>query len=192
MRAAKESDPAGSAPPTWRTMSAPARIGMVVVWVVAAVYLVLLLKLLLLSRAPGSERSLNLIPFASIANYLFSGLSTVHRFAAANVLGNVAAFVPFGAYLPLIRRRTGIGANLLIVIGTSVVVEVVQGVFGLGASDIDDVILNTLGGLIGILVLTLLRVLLRRWGRVIAVSAVLSLLALPVLAYLLLAVRLHM
>lgn len=168
------------------------KIGTVVIWVAFVLYLVFLLKLLLFSRAPGSERSLNLIPFATISDYLFSGSAAVKRFAIGNVIGNVVAFVPLGAFLPLLRHRTGIGTNLLVVVCASVAVEIVQGVFGLGASDIDDVILNTLGGLVGVLFFTLLRVFIRRWIRVITAMAVLSLLAVPILCYLLFAVRLRM
>ena len=178
--------------PTWRAMTLLVKIGTVVIWVVFVLYLVLLLKLLLFSRPPGSERSLSLIPFATISNYLFSGSAGVKRFAIGNVTGNVLAFVPLGAFLPLLRRRIRIWTNLLIVIYASVAVEIVQGIFGLGASDIDDVILNTLGGVVGILILTLLCVLLRGWSRVITVMAVLSLLAVPILYYFLFAIRLRM
>ena len=177
---------------TWRTMTLLVKIGTVVIWVVFVFYLALLLKLLLFSRPLGSERSLNLIPFATISGYLFSGAATVKRFAIGNVIGNVVAFVPLGALLPLLRRRIEIWTNLLIVLCASVAVEIVQGVFGVGASDIDDVILNTLGGLVGILFFTLLRALLRHWSRLITVMAVLSLLAVPILCYFLFAIRLRM
>lgn len=177
---------------TWRSMTASTKIGVVVVWAVFVLYLVLLSKLLLFSRAPGSERSLNLVPFASISGYLFSGSAAVKRFAIGNVLGNVVAFVPLGAVVPLLRRRTGLWTNLLLVVCASVAVEVVQGILGVGASDIDDVILNTLGGFLGILLFTLLRVLVRCWSRVITVMAVLSLLAVPILWYFLFAIRLRM
>lgn len=173
-------------------MTVLVKIGTVVIWVVFVLCLVLLLKLLLFSRPPGSERSLNLIPFATISDYLFSDSAAVKRFAIGNVIGNVVAFVPLGAFLPLVRRRIGNWTNLLIVVCASVAVEIVQGVFGLGASDIDDVILNTLGGLVGILFFTLLRVLLRRWSRLIIVMAVLSLLAVPILSHFLFAIRLRM
>ncbi|TQM62885.1 glycopeptide antibiotics resistance protein [Humibacillus xanthopallidus] len=177
---------------TWRTMTLLVKIGTVVIWVVSVFYLALLLKLLLFSRPLGSERSLNLIPFATISGYLFSGPATAKRFAIGNVIGNVVAFVPLGALLPLLRRWMGIWTNLLIVLCVSVAVEIVQGVFGVGASDIDDVILNTLGGLVGILCFTLLRALLRSWSRLITVMAVLSLLAVPILCYFLFAIRLRM
>lgn len=173
-------------------MTVPAKIGMVVIWAVFVLYLIVLLKLLLFSRTPGSERSLNVIPFATISHYVFSGSAAVKRFAIGNVVGNVVAFMPLGAFLPVVRGRTGIWANLLIVACASVAVEIVQGVFGLGASDIDDVILNTLGGLIGILFFAVLRALLRRWSRVIPMFAALSLLAVPILSYVLFAIRLRM
>lgn len=178
--------------PTWGTMTALVKVATVVIWVVFVLYLVLLLKLLLFSRPLGSERSLNLIPFATISDYLFSGTAEVKRFAIGNVVGNVVAFAPLGAFLPVLRRRAGMWTNLLIVVGASVAVEIVQGAFGLGASDIDDVILNTLGGLLGILFYALLRVLLRRWSRLIIVMAVLSLLAVPIVSYFLFAIRLRM
>ena len=39
--------------------------------------------------------------------------------------------------------------------------EIIQGVFAIGASDIDDVILNCVGGIMGILTFRLLSVILR-------------------------------
>jgi glycopeptide antibiotics resistance protein len=187
-----KSDAVRNHAPAWGAMTALAQIGTVVVWAVFVLYLVCLLKLLLFSRTPDSARSLNLIPFASISDYLFSDSAEVKRFAIGNVIGNVVAFVPLGAFLPLMRRKTGLWTNLLIVVCASVTVEIVQGVFGVGASDIDDVILNTLGGLVGILFFTLLRLLLRCWSRVSTVMAILSLLAVPILYYFLFAIRLRM
>ena len=159
---------------------------------VFVLYLVLVGKLLLFSRAPGSEHSLNLIPFATISHYLFNDSAAVKEFAIGNVIGNIVAFVPLGAFLPVLRRPVGIWVNLLVVVCASVGVEIIQGVFGLGDSDIDDVILNTLGGLVGILFFALLCALLRRWSRVIIMMALLSLLAVPILYYFLFAIRLRM
>ncbi len=190
MRLKAEPDAIHDDPP--RTPTALTRVGTVVVWTVFVLYLVLLLKLLLLSRPLGSEHSLNLIPFATISNYVFSPSAVVKRFAVVNVIGNIVAFVPLGAFLPLVGRRTGIWANLLVVACASVAVEIVQGVFGLGASDVDDVLLNTLGGLIGILFFTVLRRLLRRRDRVVTVMAALSLLMVPILYVFLFVARLRM
>ncbi|MFC8501324.1 VanZ family protein [Pedococcus sp. NPDC057267] len=181
-----------SKPPAWPAMSAWTRAGTVVVWLVFAVYLAFLVKLLLLSREPGSIRSLNLVPFATISIYLSTASAAAGRFALGNVLGNVAAFVPFGSCLPLVQGRTRVWPNLRVVVASSVAVEIAQGLFGVGACDIDDVILNTLGGLLGTLFFTGLRVMLRSWARVVTVLAALSVVGLPVLSFLLFVVRLRM
>jgi glycopeptide antibiotics resistance protein len=174
--------------PAWRTMSLRERLGTVFIWAVFALYVAFLLKLLLFSRPPGSEQSLNLIPFSTISEYLFSDAASVRRSA----IGNIVAFAPLGLYLPLLRRDARVWANVLIIASTSIAVEVVQGTLGPGSSDIDDVILNTVGGLVGVLCFTLLRVLLRRRARVIAAVAGLSVLAVPILCYLLFVIRLQL
>jgi glycopeptide antibiotics resistance protein len=178
--------------PTWQTMSVLVKIATVVTWVVFVLYLVFLLKLLLFSRPLGSDHSVNLIPFATIANYLSGDAGVPRGIAVGNLLGNVVVFVPLGVFLPVLQRRGGIGSNLLIVVGASLGVELVQGVFGLGSADVDDLILNTLGGLLGILFFIALRRLVRRWGRVAVVIAALSLLSIPVLSLLVFGVRLRM
>lgn len=66
---------------------------------------------------------------------------------AAEKLGNVLLFVPLGLLLAMstksVRRATGLS------FGFSVVIELWQYVLALGRTDPDDVICNTLGGLIG-------------------------------------------
>ena len=172
-------------------MTRRARLETVVICAVFALYLVFALKLLLFSRPPGSERSLNLVPFATISQYLVSGSSGVRRFAFGNVAGNVLLFIPLGAYVSALTKST-VARTMLVVASASVAVEILQGVFALGASDIDDVILNCLGGFIGTQLFLLLRVMLRDRGRVRTAFAVLSVVALPVLCYLLFVIRLRM
>jgi glycopeptide antibiotics resistance protein len=171
----------------WRELTPRAKIETIVIRAVFVLYLLFLLKLLLLSRAAGAERSINLLPFASIVDYALGS----SRLALGNVAGNVLAFIPLGAYLPLLRGRTRIGSNLLIVAMVSVAVEIVQGVFALGASDIDDVILNSTGGLIGILCFRMLRSLAHDRDRTRTIMAVLAVIASPVLGWLMLAIRLR-
>ena len=166
-----------------------ARVESVIVWVVFALYLVFLLKLLLFSRVPGSERSVNLIPFASIADYV-GGSAEARRFAFANLAGNILVFVPLGAYVAFLRRRARIWSNVLIVAAVSVAVEVIQWAAAVGTSDVDDVILNTLGGLIGVLVVVGLRRGLRPEA-VRTVIAIASVIAVPVLLFLTVVVRLR-
>jgi len=167
------------------------RLETVVIGAVFALYVVFALKLLLFSRPAGSERSFNLIPFATISHYVFGGSTGVRRFAFANLAGNVLLFIPLGAYVSM-RARSTVPRAMLTVALTSMTVEILQGVFALGASDIDDVILNCLGGFIGVQLFLLLGVIMRDRDRVRTVVAVLSLVELPVLSYVLFAVRLRL
>ena len=162
------------------------------IFAVFALYVAFLLKLLLFSRAPGSERSINLVPFASIGEYAFGHSSATGRIAFANVVGNVLIFIPLGVYASWLRHRAAAWLTLLTVASVSVAVEILQGVFAVGASDIDDVILNCVGGLIGILTFRLLSAIMRERSRVRSAMAVLSLLTMPVWCFFLFIIRLHM
>ena len=69
-----------------------------------------------------------------------------------NIFGNVLAFVPFGAILPVINRRTrSFLLIFLLSMEFSLMVETIQLIFKVGSFDVDDIILNTLGGVIGYL-----------------------------------------
>lgn len=64
------------------------------------------------------------------------------------LLGNIAAFIPLGAYLAF---RTNMKLWAVTAVGTAVslAIELTQFTFAVGVCEIDDVILNTLGTIIG-------------------------------------------
>lgn len=67
-----------------------------------------------------------------------------------NVVGNVAAFIPCGFFLPIVSRRSRRWYNaILICFGLSLCIEVTQLVCKVGSFDVDDLLLNTAGGIIG-------------------------------------------
>ncbi len=134
------------------------RIKTVFLCVVFICYILLLMKILFLSRISelfdGQRtlfRSVNLIPFYSITEYITSNSMNIKRFAFSNVVGNIVIFIPLGVYLSLLKKNKRTITNLLIIFIVSLFVEIIQGILGIGISDIDDVILNSLGGWIGIL-----------------------------------------
>ncbi|GEP67172.1 hypothetical protein CBE01nite_49400 [Clostridium beijerinckii] len=143
-------------------------------------YILLLIKILFLSRISNLDhRSINLIPFYSIKEYLFSSSASIKKFAFGNVGGNIAIFIPLGAYLLLFKNNKRVITNLLFVFIVSLFVEIIQGIFGIGASDIDDIILNCLGGLIGILGYKFFLFILPDEKKVHTAIAILSAIALP-------------
>ena len=67
-----------------------------------------------------------------------------------NVIGNIVGFIPYGFILPLIyksKRKWWI--ILLLTMEFSLFIELTQLVLRVGSCDIDDVILNTFGGVLG-------------------------------------------
>jgi hypothetical protein len=94
----------------------------------------------------GLAWGLQLRPFASIERELASAVSPS---VAVRIVGfNVLLFVPLGVALRLRTRRWA--AILAVVFATSVAVEVLQGVLPLGRTpNVDDIILNTFGGILG-------------------------------------------
>jgi len=94
-------------------------------------------------------RSLNLIPFKTIWEYLtfpFNSTIPIH-----NLLGNIVMFIPLGTYLRLFMADKKWTNSFLWVIVSTVAIESLQFTFAIGSCDIDDVLLNSLGGIIGIL-----------------------------------------
>ena len=67
-----------------------------------------------------------------------------------NVVGNVVAFFPCGFFLPVVSRRSRRWYNaVLLCFGLSLGIEVTQLIFKVGSFDVDDLFLNTAGGILG-------------------------------------------
>ncbi|GFP77004.1 VanZ family protein [Clostridium fungisolvens] len=164
-------------------------------------YVLFLVKLLILSRVSLSDpfnsqstssRSINLIPFHSIKEYISGSTENLKRFAFSNVVGNIVIFIPLGVYLPLLKKDKRVINNILFIFIMSLLVEIIQGILGIGASDIDDIILNCLGGYIGILGYKFLLLILRDEKKVHTVVTILSAIGLPALLFLLFMVKLRL
>lgn len=116
------------------------------------IYLLGMMALLFFGSANrGYEyRSVNLVPFETIR--LFWNAQTLSmEVKLLNLLGNVLVFVPLGFYLAVWSRKIKLFFGVFILLAVPVAVEALQYIFMVGASDIDDVILNFSGGLLGML-----------------------------------------
>lgn len=139
-------------------------------WLAFAAYTVLLIKLVIfkfpdemtnqalrLWSVQGLMRSFshaNYIPFRTIGSALFNAYLPVEL---PTLIYNVIAFMPFGFLLPfLIASARNLGRILLYGLAASLALEAIQLVTLLGTGDIDDVILNVTGTLIGYVLFRLL------------------------------------
>lgn len=86
----------------------------------------------------------NLVPLVNLFDY------DNKRDLLQNVIGNVAMFIPSGIVLPIIYKRLNtFGKVVLAGGGISLSIEMIQLPFSVRATDIDDLILNTAGVIIG-------------------------------------------
>ena len=122
-------------------------------WVIFIGYLVFLAYFLFFSEDFGRTRidyGYNLVPLREIRRFfLYSHIVGVQAFFL-NIVGNVVGFMPFGFFLPVISRRSRLWYNtVLLSFLFSLSIETIQLVFRVGSFDVDDMILNTLGGILG-------------------------------------------
>ena len=80
----------------------------------------------------------------SVSEWQFS-----HGFFWYHLLGNILWFVPFGLLLARTMRRPAAWKALLIGAALSAGIEATQFLLGTGVCDIDDVLINALGTLLG-------------------------------------------
>ncbi len=104
------------------------------------------------------KTSYNLIPFKSIAYYFSRFVNDQMNFDTfiANMLGNSLLFFPMGVLLPSFIPKVRGGKFIALGVGMLVAVELVQYFSTLGALDIDDVILNSVGLVLGYFAFVLL------------------------------------
>lgn len=125
-------------------------------WVLFILYLILLAYFLFFSEDFGrnshlrAEYAYNLIPFKEIRRFIVYRHVVGMRSFFVNIVGNIACFMPFGFFLPIISRRSRHWYNtVLLSFLFSLCIETTQLVFKVGCFDVDDMILNTLGGGLG-------------------------------------------
>lgn len=85
----------------------------------------------------------NFIPFKEIFRYDFGS-----RLFVKNIVGNMLLFLPYGYFVSNYLKSKKMWITIFLTVLVSVTIEVVQ--FYIGRTfDIDDIILNTVGGILG-------------------------------------------
>ena len=126
----------------------------VLFWILFLVYLLMLEYFLFFAEATGrvSDRSYqyNLVLFHEIRRFLTYRHTLGFWAVTLNLVGNVIAFVPFGFFLPLLMHKMRyFGKTILFGFEASVLIEVIQLFSKVGSFDVDDILLNTAGVVLG-------------------------------------------
>jgi len=89
------------------------------------------------------NRSINIIPF--MGSVLVNG-----RIYISEIINNIVVFIPIGIYVCMLKKDWPILKQISVGFFISLGIEVLQFVLAIGATDITDLIGNTLGGIVGI------------------------------------------
>lgn len=122
--------------------------------VIFVIYIVCIVYFLIFSdmfgRGGYEEHRYNLHPFQEITRFIQYGSQMSGLSVFLNLYGNIIAFVPFGMLLRWARNKnTTFMQAFAYSFGFTLTIEVAQYITKLGVFDVDDIILNTLGGIIG-------------------------------------------
>lgn len=129
-------------------------------------YIAFLLYFLIFSDWYGrtgemSEYHYNLVPFQEIQRF-WNYREMLGWVSYANLFGNVIIFIPFGFFMPMASRYRSFFLTMSYSLGLSLLVEVFQFISRVGSFDVDDIILNTIGGIAGYILFVVCNTI-RRW-----------------------------
>ena len=114
-----------------------------------------------LGRADGYDSyRYNLVLFAEIRRFIRYRDQVSSGAFILNMLGNLLVFVPIGFLIPLWKlKKTGFFEILLYSFALSLLIETLQLVTRVGVFDVDDLFLNTIGGVLGFVLFKITRLI---------------------------------
>jgi glycopeptide antibiotics resistance protein len=132
------------------------------------VYILFLLYFLIFSDWYGrngvmEEYHYNLTPFYEIGRF-WEYREQLGIWSLFNLLGNVFVFIPFGFFRPIASKKRSFVVTIIEGAFLSLVVEVFQLLSKVGRFDVDDLILNTSGVVLGYVFFVLCNATRRRYG----------------------------
>lgn len=100
----------------------------------------------------------NYIPLQTLSNWLSNYRLVSLRIFVENILASIIVFIPVGFLLPFVlNREKSFWKNVQISMTIGLLVELFQLNLSIGVADVDDVILYTIGSVIGFLLFKLLQ-----------------------------------
>lgn len=99
-------------------------------------------------------RNVNLIPFGD--STIINGTIDFDE-----IIANLIAFIPFGILIGMLFEGKSFIKKVSPIFFTSLFLETIQFVFSIGASDITDLLMNTVGGILGIVLFLALSKILK-------------------------------
>jgi len=144
-------------------------------------YIFLVLDTLFFSKFGVNMRGINLIPFRTMTELMSHPSSVMARLI---LIGNILMFIPMGIYIKCFFLKDSLLIGILKLSLISLAIKIFQYILAVGIADVDDIILNVLGGMIGWMVCFFLYKIQENKDHLLLSVATLSLLfGLPVVGF---------
>ena len=133
-------------------------------------YIIFVFYFLLISEIYGridkmQEYHYNLVLFREIKRF-WNYREQLGMFATAtNLLGNVLIFLPFGFFMAMASRYRSFLNTLIYSFALSLTIELSQLFMKVGCFDVDDLLLNTIGGMLGFITFAVCNVIRRNYAK---------------------------
>ena len=134
-------------------------------------YIVVIFYFVLLSERYGRDTGydtshVNLVLFREINRFWTYRHLLSTEAVVTNLFGNIFAFSPFGFMIPIVlNKKRALFRAVLSTFFFSLVIETSQLIMKVGVFDVDDLLMNTVGGLIGYIVYRILLVIYEVYSR---------------------------
>lgn len=144
-------------------MKIPEKLNPIIKYIIviaSIIYVATLIKLLFFRfyMYSNSVYLYNLVPFKTITTYIRDYHHYNFRTWFDNLFGNILLMIPLGFIVPYffkkLKNTTKIILTIVFIIS---ILEITQFGLHLGSFDIDDIILNTLGGITGIFIFRIIK-----------------------------------
>ena len=138
--------------------------------ILAVCYIVFVFYFLLISEVYGRtgemrEYHYNLVLFREIKRF-WNYREQLGMFAVyTNLAGNILIFLPFGFVMPMASRYRSFLNTTCYSLALSLLIEGSQLFWKVGCFDVDDLLLNTIGGMLGYITFTACNLIRRSYGK---------------------------
>ena len=129
-----------------------------ILWAIFALYCLFVAYMVFLRRGFRTQYTYeyyfkyftNFVPFKTVENYIMLFKNGMRALSIFNLLGNFVLFLPMGMLLPCVFQKLyRFWKTMLCILIMVVLVEITQFVLRVGIIDVDDVIFNLCGAMIG-------------------------------------------
>lgn len=119
-------------------------LGLLIFYLIALIWIIIFKLQFSFENLPHI-RNINLIPFGE--SVIVNGKMDI-----SEIIQNALAFIPLGLFVHILWEEKSFLKQFVPIICTTLLFEVIQFIFAIGATDITDIITNSLGGIIGIII----------------------------------------